>query len=161
MRTADVKRLMEAMVASGLHEVELEQRDDTGAVTSRVRLVRHEPAPAAFGGAATLSSEAPVPGAREAVPSADVLAGTPAVPSRLVDVVAPIVGTFYAAPGPDAPNYAKVGDAVRPGSVLCIIEAMKLMNEIEAEVAGTVAEVLVTDEDPVEYGQVLFRIDPS
>ncbi|QRN80300.1 MAG: acetyl-CoA carboxylase biotin carboxyl carrier protein, partial [Nocardiopsis sp. BM-2018] len=81
--------------------------------------------------------------------------------SRLVDVTAPIVGTFYAAPAPDAPNYVKPGDRVQVGAVLCIIEAMKLMNEIEAEVAGTVVEVLVKNEDPVEYGQVLFRIDPS
>ncbi len=161
MRTADVKRLMEAMVASGVHELELEQRDDTGALTSRVRLVRHDHVPAAPAGTATLPSEGPAPVVREAVPNADGLAVAPVGPTRLVDVVAPIVGTFYAAPGPDAPNYVKVGDAVRPGSVLCIIEAMKLMNEIEAEVSGTVAEVLVTDEDPVEYGQVLFRIDPS
>jgi len=90
-----------------------------------------------------------------------VPAVTPAGPTRLVDVLAPIVGTYYASPAPDAPNYVKVGDRVQPGSVLCIIEAMKLMNEIEAEVAGTVVELLVTDEDPVEYGQVLFRIDPS
>jgi acetyl-CoA carboxylase biotin carboxyl carrier protein len=78
-----------------------------------------------------------------------------------VEVTAPIVGTFYAAPAPDAPAFAKVGDTVSAGSVLCIIEAMKLMNEIEAEVSGTIREILVTNEDPVEYGQVLFRIEPN
>ena len=81
--------------------------------------------------------------------------------ARLVDVVAPIVGTFYAAPSPDAPPFVRVGDHVRPGSVLCIIEAMKLMNEIEAETAGVVREVLVDNGQPVEYGQVLFRIEPD
>ncbi len=161
MRPADVKRLMEAMVASGVHELELEQRDDAGALTSRVRLVRHEHLTVASAGADTLPSETALLAAREPVPSADVPAVTPAGPTRLVDVLAPIVGTYYASPAPDAPNYVKVGDRVQPGSVLCIIEAMKLMNEIEAEVAGTVVELLVTDEDPVEYGQVLFRIDPS
>ncbi len=161
MRPADVKRLMEAMVASGVHELELEQRDDAGALTSRVRLVRHEHLAVASAGADTLPSETALLAAREPVPSADVPAVTPAGPTRLVDVLAPIVGTYYASPAPDAPNYVKVGDRVQPGSVLCIIEAMKLMNEIEAEVAGTVVELLVTDEDPVEYGQVLFRIDPS
>lgn len=161
MRPADVKRLMEAMVASDVHELELEQRDDAGALTSRVRLVRHDRAPAAPAVVGAMPSEATLPAAREAVPGADALGAAPVGPTQLVDVRAPIVGTFFAAPAPDAPNYVKVGDGVQPGSVLCIIEAMKLMNEIEAEVAGTVAEVLVTDEDPVEYGQVLFRIDPS
>ncbi|HZJ10409.1 MAG TPA: acetyl-CoA carboxylase biotin carboxyl carrier protein, partial [Trueperaceae bacterium] len=76
-------------------------------------------------------------------------------------VVAPIVGTFYASPSPEAPAYVSPGEKVKPGSVLCIIEAMKLMNEIEAEVAGTVREVLVENDEPVEYGQVLFRIEPD
>jgi acetyl-CoA carboxylase biotin carboxyl carrier protein len=78
-----------------------------------------------------------------------------------VEVLAPIVGTFYAAPSPDAADFVRVGDRVKVGQVLCIIEAMKLMNEIEAEVAGTVVEILVRNEDPVEYGQVLFRIAPA
>jgi len=71
------------------------------------------------------------------------------------------VGTFYAAPAPDAPAYVKVGQKVAVGDTLCIIEAMKLMNELEAEVSGTVAEIVVQNADPVEYGQVLFRIDPD
>jgi len=85
----------------------------------------------------------------------------PAPASHLVEVTAPIVGTFYDSPAPDADAYVKVGDRVKAGAVLCIIEAMKLMNEIETETAGTVAEILVRDEEPVEYGQVLFRIDPD
>ena len=76
-------------------------------------------------------------------------------------MTAPIVGTFYGAPAPDAPSYVKAGDRVEPGTVLCIIEAMKLMNEIEAETSGVVREVLVRNEEPVEYGQVLFRIEPA
>jgi acetyl-CoA carboxylase biotin carboxyl carrier protein len=80
--------------------------------------------------------------------------------AQMSEVKAPIVGTFYYAPSPDAEPYVKVGDRVERGTVLCIIEAMKLMNEIEAESAGTVAEILVRNEEPVEYGQVLFRIDP-
>jgi acetyl-CoA carboxylase biotin carboxyl carrier protein len=76
-------------------------------------------------------------------------------------VKAPIVGTFYRAPSPDADPFVEVGDSVSEGDVLCIIEAMKLMNEIEAEVAGTIAEILVRNEEPVEYGQPLFRIDPA
>lgn len=81
--------------------------------------------------------------------------------SQLVEVIAPIVGTFYSSASPESPPFAKKGDKVTPGTVLCIIEAMKLMNEIEAEVSGSIAEVLVQNEEPVEYGQVLFTIAPS
>lgn len=86
---------------------------------------------------------------------------TSKVPDQEVEghlVESPIVGTFYDAPSPDEPAFVKVGDSVKKGDVLCIIEAMKLMNEIEAEMDGTLVEVLVNNEDPVEYGQGLFRI---
>jgi acetyl-CoA carboxylase biotin carboxyl carrier protein len=79
----------------------------------------------------------------------------------LVEVVSPMVGTFYRAPAPDAPPYVDVGARVGEGSVLCIIEAMKLMNELESEVGGTVAKIMVENGQPVEYGQVLFLIDPT
>jgi acetyl-CoA carboxylase biotin carboxyl carrier protein len=72
-----------------------------------------------------------------------------------------MVGTFYRAPSPDAPPYVDLGAKVRKGSVLCIIEAMKLMNEMESEVEGTVVRILVENAEPVEYGQVLFLVDPS
>ena len=72
-----------------------------------------------------------------------------------------MVGTFYSAPSPDAPPYVAVGQRVGHGTVLCIIEAMKLMNELESEVEGTIAKVLVENAQPVEYGQVLFLVDPS
>lgn len=86
---------------------------------------------------------------------------TKAPASNLLEITAPIVGTFYASASPDAPAYVKVGDKIEAGQVLCIIEAMKLMNEIEAETSGTIAEILVKNEEPVEYGQVLFRVSPS
>jgi acetyl-CoA carboxylase biotin carboxyl carrier protein len=72
-----------------------------------------------------------------------------------------MVGTFYRAPSPDSPPYVDVGAPVGEGTVLCIIEAMKLMNELESDVTGTVAKILVENAEPVEYGQVLFLIDPS
>jgi acetyl-CoA carboxylase biotin carboxyl carrier protein len=72
-----------------------------------------------------------------------------------------MVGTFYRAPAPDAPPYVETGSRVAKGDTLCIIEAMKLMNELECEVAGTIAEILVENAEPVEYGQPLFRIDPT
>lgn len=81
--------------------------------------------------------------------------------SHLIDVTSPMVGTFYRSPAPDAPSYVEVGSSMAVGDTLCIIEAMKLMNELEAEVSGKVVEVCVDNAQPVEYGQVLFRIDPS
>jgi acetyl-CoA carboxylase biotin carboxyl carrier protein len=76
-------------------------------------------------------------------------------------VTSPFVGTFYRAPSPDSPPYVDVGTRVKKGQVLCIVEAMKLMNEIESEVEGVVAEVLVQNATPVEFGQGLFRIEPA
>lgn len=85
-------------------------------------------------------------------------AGPPASDKKLVDVISPMVGTFYRAPAPDEPPFVEVGDRIGTGSTVCIIEAMKLMNEIEAEVSGTVVEILGKNGAPVEYGQVLMRI---
>jgi acetyl-CoA carboxylase biotin carboxyl carrier protein len=81
--------------------------------------------------------------------------------SNLEDIKSPMVGTFYRAPAPEAPPYVEVGSHVSKGQTLCILEAMKLMNELESEVDGVVREVLVDNADPVEYGQVLFRVEPA
>jgi len=83
-----------------------------------------------------------------------------APPSPLLEIKSPMVGTFYAAPEPGAGPYVKAGSRVAPRQVVCIIEAMKIMNEIESEVAGVVREVLVENSQPVEFGQTLFRVDP-
>jgi acetyl-CoA carboxylase biotin carboxyl carrier protein len=85
----------------------------------------------------------------------------PAATPTLKDIKSPMVGTFYKAPEPGAESYAKVGTRVSQGQTVCIIEAMKIMNEIEAEVTGVIREVCVDDAQPVEYGQVLFRVDPN
>lgn len=78
----------------------------------------------------------------------------------LTPIRSPIVGTFYRAPAPDAPPYVEVGDIIKPGQVVCIVEAMKLMNEIESDVAGRITRILVKNEDPVEYNQELMLIEP-
>ena len=83
-----------------------------------------------------------------------------APPSHLVEIKSPMVGTYYSAPEPGAEPYVKAGSRVATGQVVCIIEAMKIMNEIESEVAGVVREVLVENAQPVEFGQLLFRVDP-
>ena len=99
-------------------------------------------------------------------PAVAAVAHSPAGPSAVVSddvghaVTSPFVGTFYRRPNPDAPNYVSVGDRVNKGQVLCIIEAMKLMNEIEADISGTLTAILAEDGSAVEYGQTLFKIAP-
>ena len=95
-----------------------------------------------------------VPGTAAAAPAA-------APKAQLVDIKSPMVGTFYSAPEPGADPYVKAGSRVAAGQVVCIIEAMKIMNEIEAEIAGVIREISVDDAQPVEFGQVLFRVDPN
>ncbi|ADY26502.1 acetyl-CoA carboxylase, biotin carboxyl carrier protein [Deinococcus proteolyticus MRP] len=114
------------------------------------------PVPAAPAEASAASEVAPVPAAAS---PAEATAPAAAPASAGTPVKAPIVGTFYAASSPDAAPYVKVGDRVEEGQVLCIIEAMKLMNEIEAESSGVVREILVSNGEPVEFGQTLFIIE--
>lgn len=100
---------------------------------------------------------APLPTPQPAAPPAPA----PHANDRLIDIVAPVVGTFYRAPGPDEASFVEVGDRIRLGQTVCIIEAMKIMNEIEAEVVGEVVEILVQNAQPVEFGQVLMRVNPG
>jgi acetyl-CoA carboxylase biotin carboxyl carrier protein len=109
-------------------------------------------APVSTSAPTLLDSLAPAPSPKAEAPREDT--------SKYVEVKAPIVGTFYRAASPDAEPFVKEGDTVRKGQVLCIIEAMKLMNEIESEVAGVVRKILVSNAEPIEYGQALFLIEP-
>jgi acetyl-CoA carboxylase biotin carboxyl carrier protein len=101
---------------------------------------------------------APPPSAK--APTHEVPAQAPKEASRAKEVLSPFVGTFYASPAPSAPKYVEVGARVKKGDVLCIIEAMKIMNEIEAEFPGKVVGILVKDGQPVQYGQPLYQIEP-
>lgn len=118
----------------------------------RVRIVRgvvQTFAPQAFAPAASIAPAASV---------ASAAAGAVETPTDVVDVTSPFVGTFYRSPSPDAPSFVEVGSVIRPGQTLCIVEAMKLMNEIEAEVSGTIVEIYAQNGKPVEFGQKLFRV---
>ena len=120
-------------------------------------------------GAPSMIQMPSAPAAAPAVPAAS--APPPAAPTKadkdaestegLLEIKSPIVGTFYRSGSPEKPAYAKVGDTVEKGAVVCIVEAMKLFNEIESEVSGTIVKVMVEDAAPVEYDQVLFLVDPS
>jgi acetyl-CoA carboxylase biotin carboxyl carrier protein len=137
-----LRELIRILDESNLTEIEVEHDDD------RIR-VRRDPAPAV---GPMLHSIAPADAASPALAPAELEGDF---------VTSPFVGTFYRAPSPEADSFVEIGDTVIPGQVLCIVEAMKLMNEIEAEVAGTIVEVLVENGKPVEYGDKLFRIEPS
>ncbi|MCR9285984.1 acetyl-CoA carboxylase biotin carboxyl carrier protein [Saprospiraceae bacterium] len=106
-----------------------------------------------------VAAPAPVPSTPAPAKSED--ASTPKETGNYLEIKSPIVGTFYRSQSPDKPAYAKVGDSVAVGDVVCIVEAMKLFNEIESEVSGKIVKVLLEDAQPVEYDQVLFLVEPS
>ena len=112
------------------------------------------PMPAAMPMAAPPAAPAPAAPAAPAPPP-------PIADSKLVDITSPMVGTFYRSPAPDEPPFISVGDSIGNGQTVCIIEAMKLMNELEAEVSGKIVDILVENAEPVEFGQVLMRVDPG
>lgn len=114
-------------------------------------------------GAPVQAPAAPAPSAAPAPASADIPAPATAKDSAvgLLEIKSPIVGTFYRSSSPDKPPFVKVGDTIEKGGVVCIVEAMKLFNEIESEVSGKIVKVMIEDAQPVEYDQVLFLVDPS
>jgi oxaloacetate decarboxylase alpha subunit len=147
MDLKELKALLRLMEGGDVEELEVQEAD------RRVRIRRrgHPPAAApAVPGPAAAAAPAPAP---LAAPSHETAGLTP--------IVAPMVGTFYRAPAPDAEPYIKEGDLVQKGTVVCILEAMKLMNEIEAETKGRVVRILVENGQPVEFGQTLFLLSPA
>lgn len=164
MNQKELKELIEFLIEKDIAEFELERGDVKvkvkrgGEAVAATSEVRYLPAPVVAPVAA-----APVAHAAPAPPQAPGAAAPPAAPANEEDLFmakSPIVGTFYESPSPGAPPFFKVGDTVEAGQVLCIIEAMKLMNEIEAEISGEIVKRFVNNGQPVEYGQPLFAIRP-
>lgn len=148
-----LKTLIDLVSESGVAELEITEGDD------RVRIVnRNGAAPVQVHQPVTVAQPMPVPApAPEAAPAP---AAAPAAPQQTgTPLTSPMVGTFYRAPSPGADPFVKVGDAVKKGQVVCIIEAMKLLNEVEADMDGTIKEVCVENGQPVEFGQSLFIIE--
>jgi acetyl-CoA carboxylase biotin carboxyl carrier protein len=147
----DLKSLLDLMGAYDLNELELE---DEG---RKIRLRKLEPRPARE----VIGYAAPpvVEGAGASEARAAAMSEAKAPPESVHEVTSPLVGTFYRSPSPEAEAFVREGDRVEPDAMLCIIEAMKVMNEIRAGVAGVVKEILVKNADAVEFGQPLFRID--
>jgi acetyl-CoA carboxylase biotin carboxyl carrier protein len=160
-----LRGLIEAVDQSGIDTLEINRAG------TRIRIAKTPATAASYHALPAVAAPPPAmlaaaPAATAAPPAAGAAAApepAPAAPaqSHLIDVKSPMVGTFYRAPAPDAPPYVELGSTVGKGQTLCILEAMKLMNELESELDGVVREVLVEDADPVEFGQVLFRIEPA
>jgi acetyl-CoA carboxylase biotin carboxyl carrier protein len=152
----EIRELIDLISASNFVEFELEREG------FKIKLVKahakNSPGPAA---APAISSGADHPQVPAPVPVAAAPSGAADAKGRLHEVKSPLVGTFYRSPSPEAPVFTDAGRPVKTGDVLCIVEAMKLMNEIESDVDGVVEEILVTNGQPVEYGEVLFRIRPG
>jgi acetyl-CoA carboxylase biotin carboxyl carrier protein len=147
--------LISAVDASGIDSLEISRGG------TRIRIAKSPPPAQAVAPAAAPAparDHAPAPAAPVAAP---VAVAAPPEESRLSEVKSPMVGTFYRSASPEAPAYVEPGSRVVKGQTLCILEAMKLMNELQAEVAGVIREVCVENAEPVEYGQVLFRIEPE
>jgi acetyl-CoA carboxylase biotin carboxyl carrier protein len=145
----NISSLDEVIIKDGQSEITLRRNNSkVSAVLPTAPVIAQQPV------------QAPQPAVRQAVQEPQVPAAAAPASSDLIDIYSPIVGTFYRSPSPDSLAFVKEGDKVKPGDVLCIIEAMKLMNEIESEVSGTVVEVLVENGQPVEYNQALFRVKP-
>ena len=164
MRIKEIQSLIKFVAKSGASEVSLEMKDvkitiktsnDKGPVVVQQPLLQNTQQPEII-----VAPQSPV----AQTPADPVPATQPPSneeDSKLITVKSPIIGTFYRKPAPDKPVFVEVGDAVSEGSVLCVIEAMKLFNEIESEVSGKIVKILVDDSSPVEFDQPLFLVDPS
>jgi len=162
MDLKEIQSLIKFVSKSGVNEVKLELEDfkitiKAGGNTTETTFVQQAPmamqAPMAVAPVAAPVAAAPV---ESAAPSAAVEDD-----SKFLTITSPIIGTFYRKPSPDKPNFVEVGDVVQADSIVCVVEAMKLFNEIESEVSGKIVKVLVDDSSPVEFGQPLFLVDPS
>jgi len=164
MDIKDIQNLIRFVAKSGAREVKLEMED----VKITIKTGQE--------GETTIVQQVPMAAAAQvAVPTAPVVPQAPAVPaeskeassppaqddSKYITIKSPMIGTFYRKPSPDKPVFVEVGTQIKEGDVLCVVEAMKLFNEIESEVSGKIVKVLVDDSSPVEYDQPLFLVDPS
>jgi len=162
MDIKEIQNLIKFVAKSGAHEVKLEMEDfkitiktaTDQIVPEQHTIVQHLPATAP---AVAAPASAPASSTTEAKADAPADAAT----DHLITIKSPIIGTFYRKPSPDKPNFVEVGSAIAQGDVLCVIEAMKLFNEIESEHSGKIVKILVDDASPVEFDQPLFLIDPS
>ena len=161
MEYKQIQELIKTINKSNISELCIEQGDFKIVIkqehTNPLQMGAYIPAPVYQQPVAPAPALLPQPAV--AAPAGDKPAA-PAMPSNLITIKSPMIGTFYRSPSPDKPSFVNVGDEIRPGQVLCIIEAMKLFNEIESEVSGRIVKVIADDCTPVEYDQALFLVEP-
>lgn len=164
MKTTEIRDLIDFISKTGLNEVNIE--------TSELKLhIKREPDQKVFKSSSVMAAApaavsmpvaAPTPTAAPVAPATPKAPAEPASSGKkTIEIKSPMIGTFYRMPNPDSPPFVSVGDKVSKGQTVCIIEAMKLFNEIESEVSGTVVKVMVENASPVEYDQVLFVVEPD
>ena len=159
MDIKQIQDLIKFVSKSGVNEVSIEEKDFKITIkTNQEPTYVTASIPTAHAVPAASAPAAPV-----AVAAAPAAQAAPAADdsSKYITIKSPIIGTFYRSPGPDKPVFVNVGDEITSGKVICIVEAMKLFNEIESEVSGKIVKILVNDAQPVEYDQPLFLVDPS
>jgi acetyl-CoA carboxylase biotin carboxyl carrier protein len=156
METKEIQKLIDFIAQSGLDEVNIETTD------LKIKVKRYGSAPV-VSAAAPAPTPAFVPAPVVAAPSAAPSAPAAAAPadSNLITIKSPMIGTFYRASSPDSPAFVSVGDEIATGKVVCVIEAMKLFNEIESEISGKIVKILVENATPVEFDQPLFLVEPA
>lgn len=169
MKPKELQELIDFIAKSGLNKVDIEteefklsvQREPNAPKIQYMAAEASAAAPLAAAPVAAAAAPAAGPAQPAAAPAAAPAPAAGAEESRYVTIKAPMIGTLYHSASPDSPSFVEVGDEIKKGQVICIIEAMKLFNEIEAEVAGKIVKVLVDNASPVEYDQPLFLVDPS
>lgn len=162
MKTKEIRDLIDFIAQTGLNEVNIETEElkisikRQPDVTARTIEVASAPATAMAAPAQAQPAPAPAPSSAPAQPAAKAEEA-----GKYIEVKSPMIGTFYRSSSPETPPFVSVGDKVEKGQTVCIVEAMKLFNEIESDVSGTIVKVMVDNASPVEYDQVLFLVDPS
>ena len=171
MKLTEIQDLIKFVARAGVTEVEIEQKECKITIKSEMPkgkgkaaepVVQTIQVPAAMP-QAMVAAPAPVAAApvAPAAPAAPAAAPAEEAPSNLVEIKSPMIGTFYRRPSPDKDVFVEVGDQIKAGDTVCVVEAMKLFNEIESEIQGKIVKVLVEDNSPIEYDQPLFLVDPS
>ena len=160
MDIKQIQDLIKFVAKSGVNEVAIEEKDFKITIKTAQEptyVTATVPSPVALPSAPAVAAPTSAPAAAPAAPASAPAAES----SNLITVKSPMIGPFYRAAGPGKPLFVNVGDEIAPGKVLCIVEAMKLFNEIESEVSGKIVKILVNDAEPVEFDQPLFLVDPS
>jgi acetyl-CoA carboxylase biotin carboxyl carrier protein len=165
MNKKEIEELIKFVSKAGVSEVHLELQDFKITIKNEIKreqvFVNSSPVQQQYTQAPAIAQPTPAATAAPAPTAPQVVEAAPAADSKFITVHSPMIGTFYRASAPDKPNFVNVGDEIKQGKVICVIEAMKLFNEIECEYSGKIVKVLVDNASPVEYDQPLFIIDPS